>query len=561
MNDTTNHGVVGEDGTVPIYDPKATWRNWALHEVYRGREGTSTVTGRALYVPKVLDYVTDVKTFTTYIVDVLDPVTLVPTLREIRPANMSFLMSDSDILFGVGPGRQAELMRAYINTTTVPYTLTVDQLLRIGGSMSSYAKIFKGSEIGGEGNVISKMYDAAGNFVSENVPLETVELDNHTNYSWKVVQQCYCTTNLLDGEVLTVVFYSNNGAVVSKAQVLVENTSYIRALSASKKYITHIALESPFISSGNDYQIDYPLNVPKNSVNMEGVVYYSNGSTKRFPVNNNKFSLLGYDQFLSTVIGQKLDLVLRYTLDPDEISFANQSVQDKYVTQPYQLNVVNPNNSYTVKLFAYPHWDEVVQGYVLRWWMTNLDRNFFVDVTGLINFDASLGAYDPTLYGTVQRKQVSINLKNVSGVFKPFVHTQLIEVSLFARPEEAKTPWLIKGEAVGGHAAYGEDLIAVKKAPAVINISASIQTNEEWLERVYKMTYPLMNPSTELSPPNPTHFSLGIGDVWHDFPISDWNKDLSVTLAVNKGSTALIKFVKRTSTGDLTLSLAAMLIR
>ena len=561
LNDTTNHGVVGQDGTVPIYDPKARWCIWALHEIYQGLEGTSQTTGRTLYVPKLKDYVIDVNTYTTYIVDELNPVTLVPTLREIRAANMSFLMSESDVLFGVGPGRQAELMRAYINTTSIPYTLTIDQLLRVGGSMTAYAKIFKGGDIAGTGEVVSKMYDAAGNFVSENVPLEKVEIDDHTNYAWKVVQQCYCTHNLVDNEVLTVVFYASNGTVVSKSQVLVENTSYIRSLNVSKKYITHIALESPFISPGNDYQIDYPLNVPKNSVNMEGVVYYSNGDTKRLPVNNSKFSLLGYDQFLSTIVGQKLDLVLRYTLDNDEISFANHSVQDKYITQPYQLNVVNPNNSYTVKLYAYPEWSDTVQGYILRWWMLNLDRNFFIEVTGMVNFDSSTGAYDPTLYGTIQRKQVSINLKTVSGAFRPFIHTQVIEATLFGRPEEWRTPWLVSHESVATRPNYGEDLIAKKIDVSEINISADIFDKDEWLQRVYGMTYPLVNPSTELAPPKPTHFALGIDGTWHDFPLDSWNKNLATLVGVNVGHTALIKFIKRTSTGDLVLSLAAMLIR
>lgn len=561
MNDTINHGVVGQDGTVPIYDPKARWAIWGLHEVYRGKEGSSVVTGKTLYVPKVKDYVIDPVSYTTYIVDNLDPVTLVPDLREIRPANMSFMLSDSDVLFGVGPGRQAELMRAYLNTTTSPFTLSIDQLLRVGGSMTSYAKIFKGGDVSGKGEVISKMYDSAGNFVSENVPLEKVEVDNHTNYAWKVVQQCFCTTPLMDNEVLTVVFYANNGSIVSKSQVLVENTSYIRSLNISKKYITHIALESPFISTSNDYQIDYPLNVPKDSVNLVGVVYYSNGSTKRFPVNNNKFSLLGYDQFLSTIVGQKLDLVLRYTLDPDEISFSNQSVQDKYITQPYQLNVVNPNNSYTVKLFAYPYWDNVNMGYNLKWWILNLDRNFFMDVTNWVNFDASTGAYNPSLFGTLQRKQVSINLKNVSGAFKPFIHTQVVEVSLFAYPEEKTTPWLIKNESVSNQPAFGENLFALKKDPFKLNLSSDCEDKNEWIDRVYRLTYPLVNPSTEISPPNPTHFQVGIDGVWKEFTILDWDNDLVMDVEVVKNGTALIKFIKRTSSGDLTLSLAAMLIR
>ena len=75
------------------------------------------------------------------------------------------------------------------------------------------------------------------------------------------------------------------------------------------------------------------------------------------------------------------------------------------------------------------------------------------------------------------------------------------------------------------------------------------------------MTYPLVNPTIEFNAPSPTHFSLGIDGSWMDFPLSDWDKDLSTTVGVTKGRTVLIKLIKSTSTGDLTLSLAAMLIR
>ncbi len=553
-NDAT--GVVGTDGKVPSFDANGLWRMWAIGEIFTGQ------TGENKYVPKKNDYVIDPSTFTTYIVDDLDPITLIPTLREIRPANMSFSFSDTDVLFGVGPGTQSDTYRVYLDTSVTPHVLAVDVRLRVAGSMASYAKIFKGSVLNEtEGHVISKTYDSSGNFVSQNVGLELVAVDSHENHSVKIVRVCHCTEQLQDGEIVTVVVYSDNGHVVSKRQLLVENTAFIRGLNTSLKYVTHISLESPFLSQSVDKTIEYPLNVPTNALNLMGNVHYSNGEVLRLPVDGTKFRMFGLQQFVSTIVGQKMDLVLSYALSSNETAYAGVSGDGNFVTEGYELLVVNPNNSYTVKLFGYPYWVDSAVGYQMRWFLMNLDRNLFFDVTDKVAFAQNTGPFDPKGYGYMQRKAVTLNLRDVSGTFKAFVHTQTVEIVLNGEPQSDSTAWLMSHESNSSRPSYGLDIFAKRKSANTLNLSSDIATFAEWKTRVYEHTFPLINPNTDVVPLTPTHILVTLNNVTNEYPITDWATDLVMSGTVTAKQTVGIRFIKRTASGDLQLAMAAMIVR
>lgn len=550
-----NVPVVGTDGVVPVYNPNARWAIFSIDDVYMGEEGNGK------HVPKIYDYVLEPQTYTMFIVQALDPVTLIPTLKEIRPANMSYTLSETDVLFGVGPGTQADTYRVYLDKSTLPYTLAVDARLHVAGSLTNYAKIFKGSTISEEGKVISKMYDSSGNFVSENIPLELAALDSHINHSIKVIPPCYTTEDLTDGEIVTAVFYNSLNGVVSKRQLLVENTSFIRAIDSSRKYVTHISLECPFMSPTLDHVIEFPLNVPLNALNLTGVVHYSDGSTMKLPVDGTKFRMYGLDQYVSSIVGQKIELVLSYSLSANETSYAGVGVEGNYVTEPYDLVTIDPNGSYTVKLYGYPVWIDEASGYTMKWWMMNLDRTMMYDVTTYVKWSTTTGPFNPKAYGVLQRKNVSINLRDISGAFKPFVHTQVIDIVLNAPPDAYNVPWLVSHESVVTRPMYGDGLFAKIKSGSIVNLSSDIETYEEWLTRVYEATYPLMNPRTEIVTIKPTHFVIVKNNGSIDFPISDWNKDINAGVGVTAYNNLYIKFVKRTSTGDISLSMAAMMIK
>ena len=548
-------GLMGTDGIVPVYNPEGRWCYWSISEIWTGEQGANR------YVPKVNDYVIDPATFTTWIVDHLDPITLIPTLRIIRPANMSFSFSETDVLFGVGPGTQSDTYRVYIDQSVTPHVLAVDNRLRVAGSMASYVKIFKGSDLNETGNVISKVYDSSGNYISQAVPLELVAIDNHVNYAIKTVKVCHTTEELMDGEIVTAVVYSDTGHVVSKRQLLVENTSFIRSLNVSQKYVSHISLECPFLSQSVDNTIEFPLNVPLNALNMIGVVHYSDGSTLKLPVNGSKFTMHGVDQYVSSIVGQRVDLVLSYALSDNEVAYANTNVNGRYVTEAYFLLTTNPNNSYSVKLFGYPYFIDENNGYQMRWWLFNLDRNISFEVTPFVRFSENTGSYDPKGYGYLQRKSVSLNLRDVSAAFKPFIHTQLVDIVLNGPPTSDNNPWSVSHESISTRSPFGVGLFAKRIGNNQINISSNFTDFLEWKDHFYKQTYPLVNNRTELVPPNPTHFVINYEGIDTEYQIDDWSANLNVSSAVLIYKTVSIKFIKRTSTGDIQLAIAATVIK
>lgn len=544
-----------DDQPATISDPNGRWCWWALFEIFMGE------VGEGKYVPKVKDYVMDTDTYTAHRVDAIDPVTYIPTLVRINPGNADYVFTETDVLFGVGPGTQADTYRVYVDKSKLPYTLAVDTRLRIAGTMSQYCKIFRGSVVDTEnGNVISRMYDSNGQYISENVPLELAAIDSHNNYSIKIVAVCNTLADMPDGEIVTAVLYRSDGTVVSKRQLLVENSSFIRDVNVSKKYVTGITLESPFMSPTIENQIDFPLNVPKNALNLIGVVSYSDGSTLKLPVDGTKFTMFGLSGFMSDIVGRQSKLVLSYSLSANETAFAGVGFEGNSITEPYNVEIVDPNNSYTVKLFGYPFWVDSTLGYQMRWLLLNLDRNIVFDVTGKVIFNANTGPFDPKGYGYTQQKSVSINLRDVSGAFKPFIHTQLVEIVLMREPDNVHTPWMVGTEASTTRPNYGEGLFAKKVSDTSVNLSSGIVTYAEWKQRAYLQTYPLVNKAEETTPVDPTHFTVSLNGISTTYPIEDWNVDINIGNTIPQYGTVSIQFLKRVGSSDLILSAAAMII-
>ena len=548
-------GITGVDGNSPVYDPLARWCIWELKEIWDG------TVGQGRYVPKVSDYVIESSSYTTFIVDSIDPITLIPMLREIRPNGNSGVLSEADILFGTGSASNPDTYRIYIDKSTQPFTMAIDSRLKIYGSMTSYCKIFKGADLGGTGQVISMMYNNSGVFSSNNVPLEMVAIDNHTNYHIKTVQPCKTIHDLEDGELVTAVIYSDNGHVVTKRQLLVENTAFIRSVDVSTKYVSHISLKSPFLSLTNDSLIEFPVNVPTNALNLIGVVHYNDGSKLELPVDGTRFKMLGISQYLSAIVGQEINTVLSYSLAPNEVAYAGVVSSGHFITEPYTLRTVNPNYSYSVKLYAYPEWVDEISGYRLNWWLFNLDRNVKFDVTSMVQFNPALGAYDPKAYGVTQRKSVAINLHDVSAAFKNFLHTQLVDITLYGKPVDTTTPWTVAHESAISRVAYGLDLIARKSSYYVLNVASGITDPKIWLDRVYKQTYPLIDATRELNPPSPTHIQVTYNGETVEVPIDLWAADLTFSTGVTIHRNVHITFIKRSGSEITYLSQAAMIIK
>jgi hypothetical protein len=539
----------GNDGVVPYWPKNNTWKIWNVAELFMGPQ----TPGTNHYVPNVGDWAVDTNLNQFYKVTAIDPTTFVATLQKIQGPIPSDEFTDADRLLSPGPGPRSNTYLMYVNKNTKPFTAALDARLYVMGTATRTCRVVIGSALNGTRKVISAAYDNAGNLVSQDIQLEIVDGTNAV----KVVPPFNTTEDLTDGEIVTAEFYSDTGDLVSQSQLRVRNTAFIRSPALGTKYVTSIGLQSPFLSSADPTQILYPLNVPLQGLNLMGVVNYSDGSQRVLPVDGTKFQLFGFNTgFVATVIGQKVPLVLKYNLSADEIAYGSTANQGNFLTREFTATTVEPNNQYTVKLFCYPIWVDAVNGYRLRWFLLNLDRTVWYDVTPYIVYQ---NAFNPLAYGVQQKLQVQLNLQKVNGSFLNFNFTQTVWVSLLNQGTERSTNWTI-AFAPGQSPQFGVNDYAattfVNQNLWKVNLAMGETDIDNWLPRVYGATLPLYDTQKEPGPLTPTHFSLLVGATEYEFPISQWNQDLVSNQAIPDSSTLFVRFFKRTPDNDLQLAVA-----
>lgn len=548
--------------TVAIMDPNRTFRLWAKEEIYTGPSG------KGRYVPNINDAVWDWVTGLWRVTDVDYTTGLSRLQRHVAPKEADSVTQE-DILLGVGPGYQSESYRVYVDTSVMPHVMAIDSRLHFYGTSVSYVKLFQGSDITATGTVVSAFYDQSGVLLGDNIPVELVAMPNTLgsgvpgvdNYAVKAPMVGYTMQELQDNEVVTCVAYDDAGHVCSIARLLVQNTSFIRTTDSSMRYITSVTLESPFLSEADDTLLEFPINLPVSALDARGIVTYSDGTRRRLPIDGTKFNLFGLDNYVATIIGQKIPLVLSYRLNPDEYVYGASAGASKHLSVPYKAVTKPLDGAYSVKLFVFPVWVGPVNGYRLRWFLYNLDRNNVYEVTSLVQFGTSSRSFDPTEYGTVQNLNVAVDMDQVDGRFKKYRHTQTVGITLLTPGDLDQPNWTVT-YSPGQDPVYGEDLRAevefINVNHWLLDISCGQPTKELWLERLYYDTQPVFNPESESRPPEPNLFVLVFKGRRIECPISQWNSVFTVPNDLNEGEVLLVEFIRRGPVTDLQLGIAGL---
>ncbi|EKD89576.1 MAG: Virion structural protein [uncultured bacterium] len=544
-------GIVGTDGYTPVYQPDARWTTWSIHEIYQGQVGQNK------FIPKVNDYVVEPESAAYYKVTNLSSITLIPELTPIN-FNQSTLVIDNLI------SSTDDNYRCYFDKSVTPFTLSVDSLLKIYSSTSSFARIYKGQFIDPT-KIISRRYDNSNNFIGSDIPLQLVAFNTHDNYAIKSVPACNTTEDLMDGEVVTIVIYDSSSRIISKRTLLIEETTFIAQAFNEQKYITQIFIKSPFINVSNPSEITYPVNLPLVSFNPIGVVQYNDGSQIEYPVDGDKFRLYGLDQFISSIIGHKVPLVLSYRLDANESALATVTTDNSFATRPYNLTVSNPNTSYNVKLFIYPVWVDNVNGYIYKAYLLNLDRNIIFEVTSLLTLASNSATFNPLAYGVTQRLLFTIDLANVSGIYNHFMHVQTVDIILRAPATESSSTniWEVSNQVPTSVPYYGTNLRAIRNN--TVHNKVTIENNAtnltDWLNKLYYSTQPLFNPMTEEGPIAPSHIELKYGVENIIVPIEEYNNEFMFNNSLALYTNLDIIFLRQYPNSYLKLSVASICIR
>ena len=567
MTDNKNTVVPGR--IVPIHDPNRQYTQWRIEQIYtNGKDGP----GR--YVPNVGDTVIDTSIghggYKLMEVQFVDETTLLSTLVELTNANRNNF-TENNMLLGVGPGYQSELWRLYVDTSVVPHIFIPDSRLVFYGTENTKYKVFKGTDTSNiTGQVISMNFNANAELISEDLPLEKVAFpaghETDTNYAVKACRKGYTTTKLKNGDIVTLVAYNDNGTPTSYNTLLVHNTSLDRAVESSKRYITTISIDSPFLDKTENNTLVFPMNMPRDALAMMGVVTYSDGSVKRVPISlgdTSRMRLAGLDNYIPMKNDQNINLVLIYHLTDDEMAL-NASIGNKrFIAVKYFGRTTKVDGSYSVNLFPIPTYVSDAAGWTIRYMLYTLERDIVYDVTRHVQAGVGSKPFKPLLYGEVQDITVAVDLERVDPKLKRFRHVQSFKIALMGRPDPGNfSPWYITYEK-DQNPAYGQNILCkAVRDPAInkwrLDLSCNAKSLDEWLDRVYYRTMPLVNRYMESKPPRPTHFTMIIDNQRQTYPISAWNTTIQFPIGEIDGYGVVLEFSKIDGNNHYELAAAPM---
>ena len=550
--------VVGVDGKVPIYEPNSPWRQLNIKFVYFGTVGDKK------YIANVDDLLHDLETGEVWKVVELDPF-YVPKLIPYF-ISVSTTTNVIDKFISVGPAPLSSTFMMYIDKNTIPYECNIDRRYYINSVDAAYCKVFTGSVLTGGENVISCVYDQAGNLITNNVELELVNMPNGQNFATKTMKSFFTNFDLVDNDQVSVVIYNANGVVVSKKTFMVENSSFIRDTDINTEYVSHISLKSPFISNANPKVLEIRKNTPISSLELIGVVYYNSGRTRELPVDNTKFSLRGLESFIATIEGQTVPVVLTYTLSSTEVVYGSDKSTDKFLVEPYKIVVRNQLPVYVLKLLCFPVWINAVSGYRLEWFMINHARDKIYSATHAVNINPNSQPFNPILYGVSQELSVSVYLDQISSQLAHYKHVQVCSVTLLSPAIDGNldTYWITTTNP-GQLDPYGRKAVArskfINQNLYELDVSCGEDNEEDWLKRTYYRTYPVFDLDIETGPVRPNLFSISLNGGEDIYPIQEFNRVFKYNQEITPNTNVYIKFIKRISGQDKLLSVCGMIIK
>lgn len=537
-----------------FYNPDRGYRQWYIDEIltYAGQTGK--------WIANVNDTVIDYSRGILRVIDVEEG-TWVPTLELWEPPPHTDPDGEENVLVGVGPGYSSESYRCFIDTSVTPYVLAPDARLHFYGSMVASYAVFLGSDINkNTGKMISAWYDANGEFKGPFIPVEEATITGEKVSTVKIPMVGWCIEDLADSERVTLVAYDDKEGVISYAQLLVMNTEVLRQTDQSKAYVEGIMLDSPFISASDPKVIEFPLNVMVKSLPMQGIVKYQGGRQVRWDAGAPPFTIMGLENYVATGEGQEFPFAARYQLATDEISYKLVPSADRAVTENYIARTVAADNAYSCRLFVYPTWVNAAIGYRLEFWLYNLDRARFYNVTPYVELGVNSAPFRPRSYGDVQTLTYAVNLNAIDGRFAPFRYVSTFQIALLsAGGQDANWEVFPRPDVAS---AYGRSLKADLEFVAANNwnlrLANGALSKTQWLQRMYYNAEPLINTDVEEFAPEPTHFILHFLHGDYKFSVEQWNQTLKVNNDLNPGDLLNIQWIREMYDTDLQLAMTGV---
>lgn len=541
---------------VPI-EPDAArgFRVWNISQIYTGPAGP----GR--YVPNVDDMVLDWDTGFYRVVSV-NGLTLLSTLDFVPLSTMNGGVLEEDVLLGSGPGGHSDSYRVYVDNGETPPRLAISSRLYIPGVNASYIKVFRGTDIGPTGTVVSGMWNGSV-FTTENIPLVSTP---------KVAEQAWATESLADNELVTAVVYTAAGVKTGVYKLVVAETNFIHSNDPVKRFVMSVSLVSPYLSVTDTSMLEVPVNAILQSANLQCRVLYSDASVETLPIDGSRVRIMGLDMYSASIAGQPSPtrpLILVYTLQPNEYGYGvNGPSGSRQIQVPYRVRTTGADGAYTVKLFIVPRYQVVpTSTWVLDYYLYDMNRQTVIDVTSFIETSPSTGVFNGGLLNVRQTITASLNLADVSGAYLPYRFIQTFSVQLKASGANTLAGNYWQMEYSNGHV-YGTGLIATRADDPsnpldhMVTVSLNLLDTQDWLDRVYYPTEPLLVPGVEVTPPTPTHFRIRVNGFMREVALHDFYIPIDgIAGVLTQGTPVRLEFFLRDGSTDYELGIGSLTLK
>jgi len=480
-------------------------------------------------------------------------------------------VSGQDELLGEGPGSQSESYRVMVDTRKFPYTLDINSRMRAYSDTAKEIIVFRGSDPSPTGEIISANYDpATKEYLGPAIPMKLVGTVEVNNLGIMAPVSGYTTAELKNGAPVTVVTYNTAGSPIDIARMLVHLTNVVRHPDDYSKRVKSIELISPYLSKTEPGVLEVPIDATVATLSLRAMVTYTNGVTSIQDVvdenANGKFKLLSLMYWSPQIPGDEQTLELIYELsEGEEYSYLQGETANGAVRVPYKIRAIAKNPAFTLKLFSYPVWKNSTQGYVLEHWICDLARQVTRRApSAAISLVDGFGAFDGLDYLSTQRIRFGVDLSVVDQAYAGHTFAQLVQISLLRDAGiSGTTNWKVK---FSGNQAnwYGDSLQASVTAAgsglSTINVGNDLGDQATWFDKVYYNSAPLYDIQTENKAPEPTHFVVVTKTREFEFPVSQWNQNLTFVNDLTEGQVVYLKWIKRTFNSVLQLGVSGLIV-
>lgn len=539
------------------------FRTYDISEIYLGDGG-------GVIVPNVGDMVVD-KLVGIYFVTAIDPNPEDPRpaleLKQRFSNSSSFDAGNNSLITAFSLYDPSAATVVFVDPSVNPVTATIDERWRSFVD-ASHGVLFLGVDVSTEsGIVISALYNESGNFVSNDIPYEMVSSDAP---SVKRPKTFNLTQEVKSGQVVTLVDYNAVGDVVGKRPFLIEHSSFIRPSNDSSIQLTGFTLNSVLMDPNDANRILNPINTPLDTSTFNITLNYSDGSkVENVPINGSKAVMHGVDNFNSSQAGRPSKIAVSYYPSETEPFISQNTSSNRHITNVYNLANVVSNTSFSLKLFVVPEYVSVTSGYKLNWYLTNLERDLFVNVTDTVSATVrNLGGatFNGKMYGETQTLDASLIMDNVlPGLYPGHVHTQRLDLVLNVPGTVEASPWTVDYVMDGNYIlGNGEHVSFSVTYPGTFSLKNQFTDFNEWLYELYNLSTPLFDPDVEETEPDPTHVVVRYGNAEVEVPISEWDQNHTLpdgSAEVVADKTVTLKWITRTGDGDLVHAVTGLITR